>query len=396
MEQRLSLEHVSKSFTTALIPGGQAGQSTKLAVDDVVLEIRCGDRVGIVGPNGAGKSTLLHMIAGVSSPTSGRIDVQGKVTSILTLGVGLRDDLSGRENIFVDGAVQGKSRDDIDKVVEEVVAFAELGEFIDYPVRTYSTGMKARLAFSMITHLEPEILIIDEALSVGDAGFGAKATKKILDICNRGKIVIIVSHSMGSIRSMCNRCLWMDSGRIVMDGDPEVVTAAYIEAVRGADEAILLQRFKAFERTRSVVPGSRINSVELFNGSLSPARVLKAGEHSFLRIRGEHALSAAGGECQIRIVRLDDAVLLSLVQCVDQWRLGETNFGLEIDLGPLVLGMATYRLDVSLVSNDCVCAESSVVFEVIAPLAPTGGKPMLLYPMTLESSFSGALEGSLR
>ena len=163
-----------------------------------------------------------------------------------------------------------------------------------------------------------------------------------------------------------------------MDGSPDDVTAAYIETVRGADETMLLQRFRAYEGSRSFLSGSAIDSVELFNGAPLPARILKAGEASSIQIRGVHPRVDQSGECQIRIVRLDDAVLLSLSQSVDLWRLGENAFGFELDLGPLVLGVATYRIDVTLISDQKVCAESSSVFEVIAIEVPTGGKPMLL------------------
>ena len=251
----VELDQVSKVFSAGssttgdlvAAMAGNVGQDTlaggKVAVDRLTLSIAEGERLGIVGRNGAGKSTLLHMIAGLSGPTSGSVRISGKVTSIMTLGVGLRDDLSGRENIYVDGEIQGKSRAETDSVIEQVIEFSELGEFIEYPVRTYSTGMKARLAFAMISHIDPEILIIDEALSVGDASFSVKATARILEICARGKIVILVSHGMQAIRDICNRCIYMKDGRIVMDGQPDAVTRAYIEEVREADEAELMLKF---------------------------------------------------------------------------------------------------------------------------------------------------------
>jgi lipopolysaccharide transport system ATP-binding protein len=180
MSLYVELENVSKFYPMGTSPAGDLVNAMgrngskdsllegKIAVDQVTFTLREGERLGIVGRNGAGKSTLLHMIAGISNSSSGRILINGKVTSIMTLGVGLRDDLSGRENIYVDGEIQGKSRSEVNEVIDQVIDFAELGKFIDYPVRTYSTGMKARLAFAMISHIDPEILIIDEALSVGD------------------------------------------------------------------------------------------------------------------------------------------------------------------------------------------------------------------------------------
>lgn len=278
MSLYVELDQVSKVFpvgssaTGELVAAmaGNQGQDTqaggKVAVDRLTLSITEGERLGIVGRNGAGKSTLLHMIAGISEPTAGVIRINGRVTSIMTLGVGLRDDLSGRENIYVDGEIQGKSRAEVDRVIDQVIDFAELGKFIGYPVRTYSTGMKARLAFAMITHIEPEILIIDEALSVGDASFSAKATARILDICARGKIVILVSHGMQSVRDICNRCIYLKDGQLVMDGSPEDVTKAYIEEVRGEDEAGLMHRFSAQVGNRSRKAGSEIRRVSLLSG----------------------------------------------------------------------------------------------------------------------------------
>jgi len=215
------------------------------AVQKVSVTINRGERVGIIGPNGAGKTTLLRMIAGLMEPTSGRIEVEGHVNCVMTLGVGLREDLPGRENIYIDGEIQGTSRKEISERIDDIINFADLGEFIDYPVKTYSSGMKARLAFAMITHIEPEILIIDEALSVGDVNFSAKASAKMKDICAKGKIVIIVSHNLGAIMDMCNRCLWMDQGRIVMDGNPFEVTKAYLETVVTQEEGGIRDKMKS-------------------------------------------------------------------------------------------------------------------------------------------------------
>jgi lipopolysaccharide transport system ATP-binding protein len=175
------------------------------AVDGVSLELREGDRLGIIGHNGAGKSTLLHLIAGLNGPTSGRVVVEGRVHGIMTLGTVLRDEVTGRDNIYLDGAVQNRTRAEIDRILDAVIDFSELGPFIDRPVRTYSTGMKARLAFSMIAFIEPEILIIDEVLAVGDVHFSARAIARVRELSASGRIVILVSHGLSSIVEMCNR-----------------------------------------------------------------------------------------------------------------------------------------------------------------------------------------------
>jgi len=361
--------------------------NAKVAVDSVSLLIRQGDRIGIVGRNGAGKSTLLHMIAGLSDPTAGIVHVDGKVTSIMTLGVGLRDELSGRENIYVDGEIQGKTHAEIDNVIDEVIDFAELRESIDYPVRTYSTGMKARLAFAMISHIDPEILIVDEALSVGDASFSAKATARILEICARGKIVIIVSHTMASIKAICNRCLWMDNGRVIMDGSPDEVTAAYINAVRAEDEAKLLEKFRHYTGSRSFKLGCEIKELAWFCGEeKNPLSLLEAGATAIIHIQGlMHGIKEA--KIRVRIVRLDDLLFFDEYLAAHEYLLDSNLFSVAIEMKPLMLGAAIYRLDVVLESDSNKLAEASSVFEVYTLNAPVGGKSMLLYPINISATF---------
>lgn len=402
MEPSIALREVTKIFPI----GGMSGQELfstaaqtqavgdKIAVAGVSLTIQHGERLGIIGCNGAGKSTLLHMIAGLSSPTSGSIEINGKVTSVMTLGVGLRDDLSGRENIYVDGEIQGKARHEVEKVIDQIIAFADLGEFIELPVRTYSTGMKARLAFSMISHIDPEILIIDEALSVGDADFSTKATARIMEICARGKIVIIVSHGMGSVTSICNRCLWMDNGHVVMDGSPDIVTKAYIDSVRAADEAALMEKFRKFIGSRSMHAGWAIEQVAIFNGELGESRsMLEAGQPTRVEVRAVLPFDHADSGVRVRIIRLDDLLVFDEFFPAEAFRLHDQSIGLEIEMTPLVLGAAIYRLDVSLEVGVTVCAVSSSIFEVFAFNPPTGGKPMLLYPVTALALPTSSVEG---
>lgn len=365
----------------------------KLAVDQLTLSVGVGERLGIVGRNGAGKSTLLHMIAGISQPTSGSIRINGKVTSIMTLGVGLRDDLTGRENIYVDGEIQGSSRAQVDQVIAEIIEFSELGKFIDYPVRTYSTGMKARLAFSMISHIEPEILIIDEALSVGDASFAAKATRRILDICARGKIVLLVSHGMQSIRDICNRCIYLKDGRVVMDGLPEHVTKAYIDEVRAEDEAALLHRFSTQVGNRSYKAGNSIHRVSFFSGiNRGPSAQVEVGERLRIHVVGRQDTASKGALCRVRIVRLDDLLVFQHDFLLADFALPSGEVGIEIDFDPLVLGAAIYRLDAVYLGGPETTlepvAESSTVFEVYTLAPGAGGKPMLYYPVAAKASVS--------
>lgn len=399
MSLHVQLENVTKVFQVDSSATGElvaamsatsdrnASDGGKVAIDHLSLSIAEGDRLGIVGRNGAGKSTLLHMIAGISNPTSGSIHINGKVTSIMTLGVGLRDDLSGRENIYVDGEIQGKSRIEVDDVIEEVIAFSELGKFIDYPVRTYSTGMKARLAFSMISHIDPEILIIDEALSVGDASFSAKATARILEICARGKIVILVSHGMQSVRDICNRCIYIKDGKVVMDGTPEEVTKVYIDEVRGEDEAVLMKRFAAHVGKFSHRVGNEILRVDLHSEKSQVATLrVEALKRLRIQVRGRvESQLMKDALCRMRIVRLDDLLVFDQIFQLSSFSEDEADIGVEVEFDPLILGPAIYRLDVMFADSarnaESMIAEYAMVFEVYSLSPPHGGKPMLYYPV---------------
>lgn len=358
------------------------------AVDGVSLVINAGDRVGIIGPNGAGKSTLLQVIAGLTSPSAGSMSVAGHVTAVMTLGVGLRDAATGRENIYLDGELQGKSRADVRRLIDEVIEFSELGDFIDQPVRTYSTGMKARLAFSMLCHIAPEILIIDEALSVGDAAFSRKAAAKIREICGRGRIVIIVSHSMTAVREICNRCLWMDAGRVVSDGSPVDVTDRYIDYVRRADQQDALARFRQIEGRRSAREGWDI-AVSLNQGDSADRRLLEAGAPLRIHVSGQ-GTAGTPSRVVVDIVRLDGTRMFSEAFAARDYSSDAGRIALDVWMEPLVLGAGTYRIDAELHLGHERLAECSVVCEVYSPLPPSGGRPMLLYPVAIDVAQRGS------
>ncbi len=236
--------HLSDTFKDQAFNKASLSPEDKVVLDDISFVLTSGETIGMIGRNGAGKSTLLSILAGISKPTHGKLNICGKVTAVMTLGVGLREDLTGKENIYLDGQLQGKSYEEINAVIDEIIEFSELNEFIEKPVKTYSTGMKSRLAFSMLVGIEPEILIIDEALSAGDAFFAEKASKKIREICKKGKIVIIVSHSMAAIESMCTRCIWLERGRVCMDGVPTLVTKSYLESIQEEEQRQELNNVK--------------------------------------------------------------------------------------------------------------------------------------------------------
>lgn len=201
------------------------------AIKDLDLNIQQGEVFGIVGDNGAGKSTLLKVISKVLRPTTGRVRIYGKIAPLLELGAGFHPELSGRENVFLNGALLGYSHDEMSQVFDEIVEFSELAEFIDAPIRTYSSGMYARLGFAVATAHQPEILIVDEILSVGDEAFQRKCTDRIAGFRENGATVLMVSHNLDLIAGMCNRAAWLDHGKLIHIGNAEEVVAKYREGV---------------------------------------------------------------------------------------------------------------------------------------------------------------------
>ena len=199
------------------------------ALKDVSFEMNPGEVVGIIGRNGAGKSTLLKILSRITEPTSGKVELYGRVGSLLEVGTGFHSELSGRENIFLNGSLLGMSRTEINAKFDEIVAFAEVDKFIDTPVKRYSSGMYVRLAFAVAAHLEPEILILDEVLAVGDVAFQKKCLGKMNEVSKEGRTVIFVSHNMSSIIRICSRCILINSGRIEADGPVDPVIRRYLE-----------------------------------------------------------------------------------------------------------------------------------------------------------------------
>lgn len=351
-----------------------------VAIDNLSLSIRQGERIGIIGKNGAGKSTLLQMLAGVADPTSGKIQISGRVTAVLTLGVGLRDDLTGRENIYLDGEVQGKVRAEIDLDIQKIIDFAELGKFIDLPLRTYSTGMKARLAFAMITQVAPEILIIDETLSVGDAAFSSKAAKRISELCAKGSIVLIVSHSMQSIRSLCNRCIWLQDGKLLMDGPPDEVTAAYLESVRLEDEFDLAIRFRSMMGEKTFQPGFSISPIEVTSNGERVNRI-SSGDSLTVSCDFQMPSNQTLGCWQLRCFRIDGVLIL------EHMFRPKTNVAqkrIKITYPSFILAPGIFRFNLRWMDNNGVVrAEANTMIEIISDEAISGGRPVLLVKGTV-------------
>ncbi len=253
----IQVEHLSKYYRLGLIGGGTLredvnrwwaklrGQPDPLlpigesdhgnrkdgqlwALRDINLQVKQGEILGIIGRNGAGKSTLLKILSRITAPTEGRVKIRGRVGSLLEVGTGFHPELTGRENIYLNGTILGMTRPEVTRKLDEIVEFAEMAQFIDTPVKRYSSGMTVRLAFAVAAHLEPEILIIDEVLAVGDAAFQKKCLGKMENIAGHGRTILFVSHNMQAVQSLCSRCSLLSRGEHAGSGDPEVIVSRYL------------------------------------------------------------------------------------------------------------------------------------------------------------------------
>jgi lipopolysaccharide transport system ATP-binding protein len=232
---RDALANGAKRFTDKLrhpfaAPESDPTHEEFWALKDVSFDIQQGDRVGIIGRNGAGKSTLLKILSRITEPTSGKVSIKGRVASLLEVGTGFHPELTGRENVYLNGAILGMSKAEIKKKFDEIVAFAEVEKFLDTPVKRYSSGMYVRLAFAVAAHLEPEILIVDEVLAVGDAQFQKKCLGKMDDVGKEGRTVLFVSHNIAAINRLCTKCVYLEHGEVASIGTTSAVVESYLSA----------------------------------------------------------------------------------------------------------------------------------------------------------------------
>jgi len=256
------------------------------ALRDVSLAVERGEILGIVGPNGSGKSTLLEIVAGILRPTSGRVVAQGRVAALLELGAGFNPEFTGRENVLVNGEIMGLSRAEIERALPRIAEFADIGEFIDRPVKEYSSGMYVRLAFSTAIYVDPEVLIVDEALAVGDAMFASRSIQKFEELKLRGVTILFVSHDLGLVKRLAHRAVLLVGGRIEAQGSPRDVVNRYIGMVverqkrpEGDGEARLPSSFRHGDGA------SQIESVELLNSQGQPAAAVMTGDRVTVRVR---------------------------------------------------------------------------------------------------------------
>ena len=265
---------LSRSLVRDLNP-----HETFSAVNNVTFSVPKGQTLGVIGRNGSGKSTLLKLVAGIIKPTTGTVKVNGRISALIELGAGFHPEISGRENVFINGIMLGLTRREITKRFDEIVEFAELQEFIDTPVKNYSSGMYMRLGFAVAIHVDPEVLLVDEVLAVGDEGFTHKCLDKFAEFKRRGKTILLVTHSLGLVEKFCDEALWMDAGRLKLQGDPKRVVGAYVTDVeRSEEQQLAASDAKAKHAAGSLSPDEPSSAALPAEGTEGPADMFRATE----------------------------------------------------------------------------------------------------------------------
>ena len=312
LQAESGLRHAMEGFVRSpLSVFRRAKDETFWALKDVSLEVKEGEVLGLIGRNGAGKTTLLKILSRITRPTTGWAEIHGRVGSLLEVGTGFHPELTGRENTFLSGAILGMTKREIITKFDEIVAFAELEKFIDTPVKHYSSGMYVRLAFAVAAHLEPEILLVDEVLAVGDINFQKKCLGKMGDVARAGRTVVLVSHQLNQIRRLSHRVVWIDDGQIRMDGVPHSVLAAYESAMSSGDRASGAERKSTskaqFLRWEIAQPASAEPHVLATLGPVTVNFVVELGQPV---TNGEHGVALFNSERQLMWARAAQGLTL--------------------------------------------------------------------------------------
>lgn len=334
-------------------------RETLWALRDVSLEIRAGEAVGLIGPNGAGKSTLLKLLSRITLPTSGRITLRGRVATLLEVGTGFHPELTGRENIFVNGAILGMRRREIESRFDEIVEFSGVERFIDTPVKRYSSGMYVRLAFAVAAHLQPEILLVDEVLAVGDAEFQRKCLGKMQEVSEGGRTVVFVSHNMAAVQRLCSRAFVIDHGQIVLDGTPAEAVAAYLDHGGPGHEAgvsVIGDDAERFEGSRA----ARLRKIVMSDLEGVPTSGLRLGQSFRVTLTFEVFRAIAPAVIEVGI-STTDGQRVATVQSIDRrgsasLRLDPGTVEIAVDISMTLLP-GEFALEVALHDGDGVTAD---------------------------------------
>lgn len=324
------------------------------ALKGINMEIRRGENIGIIGTNGAGKSTLLKIITGVLTPTSGSVKVNGKISALLELGAGFNPEYTGLENIYLNGTMMGYSREEVDAKVDGILEFADIGDFVHQPVKTYSSGMFARLAFAVAINVEPEILIVDEALSVGDVRFQIKCMNKMQQMMQGGTTVLFVSHDINSIRRFCSKAIWMNRGEVQEEGNVDAVADSYLDFLKFGEvldkktepEEVKLPEFKPGDNLAEIISFRLLSKDGIEMDDINP--------DTFVRIEVIYDVYDASIEnpvLGIAIRGMDDDYVCGLNTLLDHvqipWKYGRNKMYLEYKYGLLLVG-GRYYFDAAL------------------------------------------------
>jgi ABC-type polysaccharide/polyol phosphate transport system ATPase subunit len=280
------------------------------ALKDVSFSVAAGRTFGIIGRNGSGKSSMLKLIAGIGKPTTGTVRVNGRVSALIELGAGFHPEISGRENVFINGMMLGLSKREVSERFDEIVSFAELEEFIDAPVKTYSSGMYMRLGFAVAINVNPDVLLVDEVLAVGDQGFTRKCLEKFAEFRRRGRTVLLVTHSLDMVTRFCDEALWIDHGRIRMQGEPQRVIDAYMYDVASTEQAHAA-------RQQSARRDAEFTSVQLLTPEGQPASALASGGALVVRARVRPTARDARITIGLEILRSDGVRCYSTTSALD-------------------------------------------------------------------------------
>lgn len=273
----------SDRFKEALSPKKKSYHDVFYALNDVNMDIKKGEMIGFIGENGSGKSTMLKIITGVLTPTSGEMNIEGKISALLELGSGFNPEYSGYENIFLNGMVLGFTREEIGEMVDDIIDFADIGDHIYQPVKTYSSGMFVRLAFAVAINVDPDILIVDEALAVGDLEFQLKCMEKFTEIKNSGKTILFVSHDINSVRRFCDRVYWLKNGSVVEEGDTMSVSTNYENFLK-KKSIKTVDREKSREKEQSIPDIVEVDSAVLLNESLEKLDIVEQDQKVIVKI----------------------------------------------------------------------------------------------------------------
>lgn len=374
--RRSSSGHQLRTLKSALLERslvrGIRPEDAISALEDISFDVRAGEAVGLIGSNGSGKSTLLKMVAGILQPTSGRIEVEGRVAALIELGAGFHPEISGRENIFINGAVLGLSRRQIERRFDEIVEFSGLADFIEEPVKNYSSGMYVRLGFSVAIHTDPDVLLVDEVLAVGDEAFSHRCLRRIEEFLAEGRTLLLVSHSLSLIEEICDRAVWLEKGKVRMSGHPRLVADTYRQAVADAEgeaHRSAKEQREAEEGAESETEEGRGKDCEVLRwgsreAEINKVRILVRGEERYHFHSGDQVVFEIEASAHRSLSDFVFGIAISTPRGVECWgtntdllgfvpkRLEKGDVTVEIDCPELRLAPGEYLIDVAVHTQD--------------------------------------------